>query len=75
MRTAFGKGYEGFTGALDGSWVDVRSNSVSGDISVVRRETTSPAPASAASTGAASTSVADAAAPASAEANAPQDPA
>ncbi|TFC26129.1 hypothetical protein E3O25_12225 [Cryobacterium sp. TMT1-3] len=48
VRTAFGKGYEGSTGALDGSWVDVRSNSVSGDISVVRREPTSPTSAGAA---------------------------
>ncbi|MBG6214392.1 DUF4097 and DUF4098 domain-containing protein YvlB [Cryobacterium sp. CAN_C3] len=63
VRTAFGKGYEGSTGALDGSWVDVRSNSVSGDISVVRRETASPA-----STSTASTSTADGAAAASADA-------
>ena len=39
VRTAFGKGYEGSTGALDGGWLDLRSNSVSGDISVVRQET------------------------------------
>ncbi|WP_104090153.1 MULTISPECIES: DUF4097 family beta strand repeat-containing protein [unclassified Cryobacterium] len=63
VRTAFGKGYEGSTGALDGSWVDVRSNSVSGDISVVRSEITSPA----------STTQADAAAPAAV--HSPQDPA
>ncbi|TFD09858.1 DUF4097 family beta strand repeat-containing protein [Cryobacterium sp. TMT1-66-1] len=67
VRTAFGKGYEGSTGALDGSWVDVRSNSVSGDISVVRSEITSPA----------STTQADAAAPAAAHSptQSPQDPA
>ncbi|SDM44770.1 DUF4097 and DUF4098 domain-containing protein YvlB [Cryobacterium flavum] len=63
VRTAFGKGYEGSTGALDGSWVDVRSNSVSGDISVVRSEITSPA----------STTQADAAAPAAVHSS--QDPA
>ncbi|WP_105036352.1 DUF4097 family beta strand repeat-containing protein [Cryobacterium aureum] len=64
VRTAFGKGYEGSTGALDGSWVDMRSNSVSGDISVVRSESTSTA----------STTTADAAAPAS-DTHSPQDPA
>ena len=62
VRTAFGTGYEGSTGTLDGSWVDVRSNSVSGDISVVRSDP-------------AGTSEADAAAPATADANAPKDPA
>ncbi|MDJ0350354.1 DUF4097 family beta strand repeat-containing protein [Cryobacterium sp. PH29-G1] len=67
VRTAFGKGYEGSTGALDGSWLDVRANSVSGDISVVRRDSTSPAPASSTPTAAA-----DAATP---TADTPQDPA
>jgi len=62
VRTAFGTGYEGSTGTLDGCWVDVRSNSVSGDISVVRSDP-------------AGTSEADAAAPATADANAPKDPA
>ena len=76
VRTAFGKGYEGSTGALDSRWLDMRGNSVSGDISVVRREsggTASPgaASASAASASAAGTGAADAAAPA----QAPQDPA
>jgi hypothetical protein len=72
VRTAFGKGYEGSTGTLDGSWIDLRANSVSGDISVVRSETASSAPTSAASASAAS-SQADAAAPTAA--NAVQDPA
>jgi hypothetical protein len=63
VRTAFGKGYEGSTGALDGSWLDVRANSVSGDISVVRSEIS----------GTASTGAADAAAPA--HTDTPQDPA
>lgn len=42
VRTAFGKGYDGSAGTLDGSWIDVRANSVSGDISVVRREIAGP---------------------------------
>ncbi|MDJ0377224.1 DUF4097 family beta strand repeat-containing protein [Cryobacterium sp. PH31-L1] len=66
VRTAFGKGYEGSTGALDGSWVDVRSNSVSGDISVVRSDPASPSPADATAPG-----TADAHAPA----HSPEDPA
>ena len=70
VRTAFGKGYEGSIGTLDGSWLDLRANSVSGDISVVRNEA-----ASAASPSAASASAADASAPASSDAHAPQDPA
>ncbi|WP_233198514.1 MULTISPECIES: hypothetical protein [unclassified Cryobacterium] len=71
MRTAFGKGHEGSTGTLDGSWLDLRSNSVSGDISVVRRENGCTAPRGAASTQAASRQ-ADAAA--SAAPDSPQDP-
>jgi len=47
VSTAFGKGYEGSTGNLDGSWLDVRANSVSGDISVVRRESAGTADAAA----------------------------
>ncbi|GEP26056.1 MULTISPECIES: DUF4097 family beta strand repeat-containing protein [Cryobacterium] len=71
VRTAFGKGYEGSTGTLDGSWLDLRGNSVSGDISVVRRESGGSAPGGAASMSAASSqapsSQADAAAPAAAD--------
>ena len=73
LRTAFGKGYEGSTGALDGSWLDVRANSVSGDISVVRSENADAASTGAASTGAADAGAADAAAPANADT--PQEPA
>ena len=75
VRTAFGKGFEGSTGSLDGSWLDLRANSVSGDISVVRSEGASAASASAPSAAAASAGPADAAAPASSDASAPQDPA
>ncbi|WP_158250894.1 DUF4097 family beta strand repeat-containing protein [Cryobacterium sp. Y82] len=62
VRTAFGKGYEGSTGALDGSWLDLRSNSVSGDISIVRSETAGAAQTGAESTGTASTGTASASA-------------
>lgn len=44
IRGTFGKGYESSTGTLDGSWLDLQANSVSGDITVVRRRT-EPAPA------------------------------
>ena len=37
IRGTFGKGYEGSAGALDSAWLELRANSVSGDISVVRR--------------------------------------
>jgi DUF4097 and DUF4098 domain-containing protein YvlB len=53
IRTTFGKGYEGSSGQLDGSWLELQANSVSGDISVVRR--TGSAPAGPASTGSSST--------------------
>jgi hypothetical protein len=33
-----GKGFSGTTGTLDGSWVDITVNSVSGDVSVFRSE-------------------------------------
>jgi DUF4097 and DUF4098 domain-containing protein YvlB len=52
IRTTFGKGYEGSSGQLDGSWLELQANSVSGDISVVRR--TGSAPAGPASTGSSS---------------------
>jgi DUF4097 and DUF4098 domain-containing protein YvlB len=42
IRTTFGKGYEGSSGQLDGSWLELQANSVSGDISVVRRTTSAP---------------------------------
>lgn len=45
IKGTLGKGYEGSDGALDGSWLDLRANSVSGNISVVRRpEQTTGAP-------------------------------
>jgi DUF4097 and DUF4098 domain-containing protein YvlB len=37
IRGTLGKGYEGSEGALDGTWLELRANSVSGNISVVRR--------------------------------------
>ena len=45
IRGTFGKGYESSTGNLDGSWLELQANSVSGDITVVRRST-EPASAS-----------------------------
>jgi DUF4097 and DUF4098 domain-containing protein YvlB len=39
-----GKGFSGTTGTLDGSWVDITVNSVSGDVSVFRSETGADAP-------------------------------
>ena len=48
IKGTFGKGYESSTGPLDGSWLELRANSVSGDISIVRRASTAAdAPASA----------------------------
>jgi DUF4097 and DUF4098 domain-containing protein YvlB len=37
IRTTFGKGHEGSSGQLDGSWLELQANSVSGHIAVVRR--------------------------------------
>ena len=37
VRGTLGKAYEASSGVLDGSWVELRANTVSGDISVVRR--------------------------------------
>ncbi len=39
IKGTLGKGYEGTSGALDGSWLELKANSVSGHISVVRRAT------------------------------------
>ncbi len=39
IKGTLGKGYEGTEGALDGTWLDLKANSVSGHISVVRRAT------------------------------------
>jgi DUF4097 and DUF4098 domain-containing protein YvlB len=43
IRRSFGKGYEGSFGDLAGSWLELRANSVSGDISVVRQRSTTQA--------------------------------
>jgi DUF4097 and DUF4098 domain-containing protein YvlB len=45
IRGTLGKGYDSSTGTLDGAWLELHANSVSGDISVVRRaaDTTEPA--------------------------------
>ena len=37
VKGTLGKGYESSTGVLAGSWLELHANSVSGDISVVRR--------------------------------------
>ncbi|MFC5931365.1 hypothetical protein D6T64_08215 [Cryobacterium melibiosiphilum] len=37
VRTTFGRGYQGSTGSLDNSFLELNANSVSGNISVVRR--------------------------------------
>ncbi|MBF4463064.1 MULTISPECIES: DUF4097 family beta strand repeat-containing protein [unclassified Rathayibacter] len=43
VKGTFGRGYTATTGSLDSTWVDIAANSVSGDVTVVRRAT-SPAP-------------------------------
>lgn len=40
IRGTLGKGFDGTTGDLNGAWLDLRANSVSGNISVVRRHVT-----------------------------------
>ncbi|WP_426516515.1 DUF4097 family beta strand repeat-containing protein [Diaminobutyricibacter sp. McL0618] len=47
-----GKGFSGTTGTLDGTWVDITVNSVSGDVSVFRSETDEDAPRTAGTSGA-----------------------
>ena len=47
-----GKGFAGTTGTLDGSWVDIAVNSVSGDVSVFRSHTDEDAPSAAGTSGA-----------------------
>ena len=42
ISSSFGKGYTGTTGTLDGSWVDIIANSVSGGVSVLRRLAETP---------------------------------
>ncbi|WP_111721340.1 DUF4097 family beta strand repeat-containing protein [Homoserinimonas sp. OAct 916] len=36
VKGTFGRGYNSTTGSLDGTWVDIAANSVSGDLSVIR---------------------------------------
>lgn len=50
IKGTLGKGYEASTGSLDGSWLELRANSVSGNISVVRRANGNTAPAAEGST-------------------------
>lgn len=42
VRGTLGKGYESSIGDLAGAWLELRANSVSGDISVVRRQDEAP---------------------------------
>ncbi|WP_166786878.1 MULTISPECIES: DUF4097 family beta strand repeat-containing protein [Cryobacterium] len=52
IRGTFGKGYESSAGGLEGSWLELQANSVSGDITVVRRSVEpASAPASAGQSG------------------------
>lgn len=37
VKGTFGRGYTSTTGSLDSKWIDVAANSVSGDVTVVRR--------------------------------------
>lgn len=50
IKGTLGKGYEASTGSLDGAWLELRANSVSGNISVVRRANGGTAPAAEGST-------------------------
>ncbi len=52
LRGPAGKGFSGTTGTLDGSWVDINVNSVSGDVSVFRSPTDADAAAAAGTSGA-----------------------
>ncbi|WP_139416037.1 DUF4097 family beta strand repeat-containing protein [Agromyces laixinhei] len=51
IKGMLGKGFERVTGELSGTWLDLGANSVSGSISVIRRERTSAADAAGASHG------------------------
>lgn len=44
FKGTLGKGFERVIGELDGSWLDMQANSVSGNISVVRRAPAAPTP-------------------------------
>jgi DUF4097 and DUF4098 domain-containing protein YvlB len=48
IKGTFGKGYESSTGSLDGDWLELHANSVSGDVSVLRRATDAATDSSAA---------------------------
>ena len=52
LRGPAGKGFSGTTGTLDGSWVDINVNSVSGDVSVFRSPTDADAATPAGTSGA-----------------------
>jgi hypothetical protein len=43
FKGVLGRGENFTTGSLDGSWTEIRCNSVSGDIVVVRSHATEPA--------------------------------
>jgi hypothetical protein len=75
IRGTFGKGYESSTGPLDGSFVELRANSVSGDLSIVRRPATPAAQADTAEadTGQADTGQADTAQADTAQADTPAE--
>ncbi|MEO6201549.1 MAG: DUF4097 family beta strand repeat-containing protein [Cryobacterium sp.] len=47
IKGTHGRGHESSTGSLNGAWLELRGNSVSGNISVVRRSNGAPAPAAA----------------------------
>lgn len=61
MRGMLGKGFERITGELVGTWLDLGANSVSGNISVIRRQPAGTTAGAAAPEGSAGASGADAA--------------
>lgn len=70
MRGMLGKGFERITGELVGTWLDLGANSVSGNISVIRRQTAGASAGAAGATGSAGASGADAAGAAGSDADA-----
>lgn len=52
VRGTLGKGFERITGELEGTWLDLGANSVSGNIAVIRRHPASTAAGSAGASGA-----------------------
>jgi hypothetical protein len=61
IRGTLGKGFERITGELQGTWLDLGANSVSGNISVIRRQPTAASTGAPAPEGSARASGADAA--------------